>query len=267
MRDQNGTTHAGGYDPAHFASLFPVEDRHFWFRARNQVISAVAMQAVEQLSPGYRVLELGCGNGNVLRFLERACPTGILVGMDLYAEGLRFARSRTSCHLVQGDVSRSPFGKPFQVIGMFDVLEHISDDRRILRNVWKLLDDRGILLLTVPAHASLWSYFDESGGHCRRYELDELRSKLEEADYQIEYLTQYMSSIYPMMWLSRRIRSRVMTGTDRSKKLLQDELRIVPVLNEILSFFLSSESKWLAKRRQLPFGTSLLAVARKLDRS
>src|SRR5882672_9147751 len=141
MTEETQQRRVGGYDPVFFAGLCAVEDRHFWFRARNQVISALTSQAVATLSPGYRVLEVGCGDGNVLRFLERACPTGEVVGMDLYSEGLKYARTRTSCHLVQGDASRSPFGKRFQVIGIFDVLEHLPDDERILRDIWELLDD------------------------------------------------------------------------------------------------------------------------------
>jgi SAM-dependent methyltransferase len=255
---------AGGYDPSHFASLFAVEDRHFWFRARNRVISVLVSQAAAGLPPGHRVLEIGCGDGNVLRFLERACPEAVLVGMDLYDEGLRYARRRTSsCHLVRGDVTQPPFGTTFQIIGMFDVLEHIADDRRILRDVWKLLGHRGTLLLTVPAHRYLWSYFDEAAGHCRRYRLDELQGKLAEAGFQVEYLTQYMAGTYPLVWLNRKVRPRVEARSLSSEELVQREIRIVPVLNEVLSFLLSWESKWVAKRRRLPIGASLLAVARK----
>ena len=263
MKDENSGMGSGGYDPDHFESLVAVEDRHFWFRARNQVISVLASQVVAHLSPGYRVLEMGCGDGNVLRFLERACPTGTVVGMDLYGAGIRYARSRTSCPLVQGDVRQSPFGKTFQVIGIFDVLEHIPDDKSILRDLWALLENGGTLMLTVPAHRSLWSYFDELSGHCRRYETEELRSKLEEAGFTIEYLTPYMASLHPLMWLSRRFRAKTKTGTADAKGLLQQELRVVPVLNEILAWGLFQEIRWLAKRRQLPFGSSLLAVAQK----
>ncbi len=263
MKGQNCETKSGGYDPRHFESLFFAEDRHFWFRARNQVISMLASQVVAHLSPGYRVLEMGCGDGNVLRFLERVCSTGTVVGMDLYGEGLQYARSRTSCPLVQGDVRRSPFGKTFQVIGIFDVLEHIPDDNRILRDLWALLENGGVLLLTVPAHRSLWSYFDELAGHCRRYEAGDLRSKLEEVGFSIDYLTPYMASIHPLMWLGRRFRARTATSTADAKALLQQEVRVIPILNEMLVWVLSWETKWLAKRRQLPFGSSLLAVARK----
>jgi SAM-dependent methyltransferase len=261
----NGNGGNGGYDPSHFHDLFLAEDRHFWFRGRNKVISAFAKQLVSRLSPGYRVLEMGCGDGNVLRFLEDACRNGTLIGMDLYIEGLRYARTRSSCHLVQGDVRDAAFGQNFHLIGMFDVLEHIPDDSRMLADIWKLLDDGGVLLLTVPAHRRLWSYFDEVSGHCRRYEIAELRSKLEQTAYDVEYLTEYMAIVYPLMWLGRKLRSkkRKMQPGDASRNLLQEEVQTIPILNGILSSVLSWEAKWLAKRRRLPFGASLLVVARK----
>src|SRR4030095_3337719 len=91
------------YDPAYFARLFSIEDRHFWFRARNRVIATVVAQLRTPLAPGYRVLEVGCGTGKVLKMLDGVCSDGIVTGMDLFGEGLHFARTRTSCALVQGD--------------------------------------------------------------------------------------------------------------------------------------------------------------------
>ena len=150
--------------------------------------------------------------------------------MDLYGEGIHYARSRTTCPLVQGDVRKSPFGKTFQVIGIFDVLEHIPDDNRILVDLWELLENGGTLLLTVPANPSLWSYFDELAGHCRRYEAADLRSKLEKAGFAIEYLTPYMATLSPLMWLSRGFRAKTAANAD-ARELLEQELRVVPVLN------------------------------------
>ena len=105
------TEHAS-YDPLYFDRLFAIEDRHFWFRARNAVITAVIGRIVGALPDGYRVLEVGCGTGNVLHVLQRTCGRGRVFGMDLFAEGLRFARRRTTCPLIQGDVHTPPFGDP-----------------------------------------------------------------------------------------------------------------------------------------------------------
>ncbi len=107
------------YDPTYFALLFQIEDRHFWFRARNQVIATVVKRLTADMPRGYRVLEIGCGTGNVLRVLEQVCTDGTVIGLDLFLEGLRYARQRTHAMLVQGDMLHLPFGAPFDLIGLF----------------------------------------------------------------------------------------------------------------------------------------------------
>jgi len=261
------TTAHQSYNPSFFAPLFAIEDRHFWFRARNKVISVLINQITTDLADGYRVLEVGCGTGNVLRVLDRICSSGTVVGMDLFAEGMRYARERTSSPLVQGDMHSPPFGIQFQVIGLFDVLEHLPNDVQVLRDLHTMLASEGVLLLTVPAHASLWSYFDEASQHCRRYESAELRDKLLHSGYRIEYMTAYMASVFPLVWLGRRLASltnrRTTDDIHRIHNLANRELRIIPIINELLTLLLTQETHIVARRRQLPIGTSLLVVARK----
>jgi SAM-dependent methyltransferase len=260
---------AGGrsYDPTCFAPLFAVEDRHFWFRARNRAIEAAVRHATSDLAPGYRVLEVGCGTGNVLRMLEHACERGLVTGMDVHAEGLGYARRRTRCPLLQGDAHAPPFRTRFHVVGLFDVLEHLDDDVRALRDAWNLLAPSGRLILTVPAHAWLWSYFDEVSHHQRRYAVAELAARLETAGFRVEYLTQYMASIVPLVWLRRWRPVCDDVGearpTRRIHDLTTDEVRIVPGVNALLAWLLAQEARLIARRRHLPFGASLLAVAQK----
>ena len=257
------------YDPEFFSELARIESTHFWFRTRNRVIATLAEQVTKDLAAGYRVLEVGCGTGNVLRALERACPGGNVVGMDLYAQGLAFARTRTSCSLVQGNLEQAGFGVQFDVIGAFDVVEHLPDDLKILRSIRSLLKPWGVLLLTVPAHQSLWSYFDEAAHHCRRYEPADMRNKLHQTGFEIEFLSQFMASIYPLLWLVRRFRSvgrrPVSTRSpEMNRNLSMEELRIVPVVNELLTFVLMQEAKLLKSRFVLPIGSSLIVAARRV---
>ncbi len=258
------------YDPEFFSQLARIESQHFWFRTRNRVIATLTEQITRDLPDDYRVLEVGCGTGNVLCALEQACPRGIVVGMDLFAEGLAFARTRTSCSLVRGNLEQSGFGVPFDVIGAFDVVEHLSDDLQVFRSLRSMLRPAGVLLLTVPAHQSLWSYFDEASHHCRRYEPAELRRKLNQCGYEIEFLSQFMASIYPLLWLVRRIKSlgrrtRNSESVDLDRALSLEELRIVPVLNELLTFLLMQEAKLIKSRRVLPLGTSIIVAARRIQ--
>jgi SAM-dependent methyltransferase len=258
------TNLSGGYDPSFFDELAAIEDRHFWFRARNRLISELSRRICSRLKPEYLVLEVGCGTGNVLRALRKACSNGTVVGMDLWFEGLIHAQMRSNALLVQGDVRHCPFGKRFDLIGMFDVLEHVPEDVEILCALRNLLDTDGKLMLTVPAHQYLWSYFDEASRHCRRYSPEEIRRKLTAAGFEVEFLSQYMATIWPLMWVLRKVvRPSQLSHSDNARMSASREFRLVPVVNAILEFLLNQEARWLASGHSLPIGTSLAVVARR----
>lgn len=255
------------YDPVFFERLASVEDEHFWFRTRNHVIHALTRQVAGKLPPGCRVLEIGCGAGNVLRELGKACPHGLVVGSDLFFEGLKFARNRVAGPLVQADLHALPFDVKFDVVGLFDVIEHIPNDVEVLEHLARMIAPGGRLFLTVPASPSLWSYFDEGAHHCRRYRSLEMKEKLQSAGFEIEFLSHYMTSIFPLVWLARRLtrlasRSRSLT-IEQATALTLAEFKITPLVNPLLTWILSLETGFLVQRRPLSFGASLLALARK----
>lgn len=263
---ENLGSHVDSYDPTLFSHIATVEDRHFWFRARSQLIGAFVKQIMEQFPEPHRVLEIGCGSGGVLRSLEQACSSKSLTGMDLFIDGLKFAQQRTSCNLVQGDMSNPPFQAHFHLIGMFDVLEHLPDDLEALQQTYDMLAPNGVLMVTVPAHQSLWSYFDEQH-HYRRYEIADLDDRLKKAGYIVEYISQYMMILYPLMWAGRRIASKIdgRASNDASKThdLTVKEMSVIPLVNQLTLSLLRIEREWLMKRKKLPIGTSLIAIARK----
>ena len=244
------------YDPRWFELLDRVEDRHFWFAARRQVVGALAREAMTDAPPGSWVLEIGCGNGGLLTTLQSACPSCRVVGMDLHHQALRHARRRTSAALVQADAAYPPFAVPFRLIGLFDVIEHLPDDGALLRQVHAMLAAGGAVLVTVPAHAWLWSYFDEASHHRRRYTPAGLRAVLENAGFRVAYLSQFMAALLPIMWLRRRVGGLWHDPAE--------ELRIVPGINAIMRFALSLEAPIVRRRWKLPFGTSLIALAWRL---
>ena len=179
---------------------------------------------------------MGCGTGNVLRALEEACADGQVVGADLFDEGLSVARQRVRCALVQTDVRAFAFDQPFDVVGVFDVIEHLEDDRAVLRDLHRATKPGGGLLVTVPAYPALWSYFDEAAKHCRRYRPRELREKLTEAGFTVEYLSPFMSVLAPLVWLGRKCNS----GGERShSERVGKELEIRPGVNSLLKALLA----------------------------
>ena len=256
------TPRDGGYDARYAPILAAAEDRHFWFRARNAVIRAVASKIERTLPSGYRVIEVGCGTGNTLRMLSAVCHRGSVLGMDWQREGLSFARQRVSCPLVQADIRNLPFGPSirFDLIGLFDVLEHIPDHVGALTALRARLTARGVLLLTVPAAPELWSSFDIAARHCRRYTAESVTAALTAAGFEVDYLSPFMASLYPLAWFRRRWRRTRELDAGRGDAVLED-LRIVPLVNSPLAWLLASEAPLIAARRRLPLGTSLLAIA------
>lgn len=258
MSDRRHPDSAGGYDPRYYEVLARAESRHFWFTGRLSAIEAVVAPLVKDRPDGYRVLEVGCGTGHVLAMLERVCIGGQLVGMDLLRDGLLYARRRVSCPLVQGSSSAPPFSVQFDVVGLFDVVEHLADDGDFLVRSRAMLKPGGALVLTVPAHQALWSVVDERARHCRRYGESDLRALLTRSGYRVDFLTPLFGVLYPMLHISRALAS-----WRASRDTILDELRVVPGLNAALAAALRWEARrFIARRRRLPVGTSLLAVAR-----
>lgn len=210
---------------------------------------------------GCRMLEIGCGNGSVLSFLKR---NGINIeGGDPFIEGLRFCRQRTgTVPLYQMDILALPFRNDFDIIGLFDVLEHIDEDEKALLEVGQALKPRGKILLTVPAHKFLWSYFDMSSAHKRRYSRKELITKLERNGFTINKISYYVFLLFPL-FLSIRVFSNILWhGGGKRNVKTSLEVKTIPVVNEILLLFMRAEKR-LLRYLNLPLGASLLVLAEK----
>jgi 2-polyprenyl-3-methyl-5-hydroxy-6-metoxy-1,4-benzoquinol methylase len=256
-----GEGHWSAFDAAGIQRLLAAEDRHFWFRARNETIAALARGVIRDLPNGFRILEVGCGSGNVLRVLQTlAADRGQVEGLEMSPEAADVARARTGLSVTNGYVSDLDPHAKYDVIAAFDVLEHIADDAQVLIQMRERIVPTGRLILTVPAHQSLWSPFDVASGHVRRYSMRTLTRALQASGFQIEYATYFMSVLFPPMWLRRRL----LPSEKRDMgALLDSEFQIVPGLNRIAYEVLRREAVATSRRWRLPIGTSLAAIARR----
>ena len=245
-----------GFDPALFAELAKLEERNFWFRARNRLI----VWALQHQMPAFAdFLEVGCGTGYVLQGVATAFPAAHLCGTEAQTEGLQFAAARVPrAAFLQMDARHMPFDREFDVIGAFDVIEHINEDETVLAEMHRALRPGGSLLLTVPQHPFLWSEYDVRAHHVRRYTAGELRQKLTHAGYEIVKMTSFVSVLLPLMMLSRLTRRTTAPDYDPLA-----ELRIGAVTNALLECALDAERLLIRAGITLPFGGSLLAVARR----
>lgn len=251
-------------DKPDFESLFAAEDNHFWFRYRNKIIGDNVFNLLkDHASP--RILELGCGNGNVISEIQRRLPNAKLIGSELHEEGLVNARCRLDCELVQADIYKLPNWNAFDLIGIFDVLEHLPDDVKALQEIRKALKPGGKLILTVPASMKLWSYVDEVAGHYTRYNCNSLEKALAKAGFVVRKNVPFMSPLFPAMWLVRnftQMKKRLgLTGAKNPRALANEEFKVSPFMNFTMHSILCVEGKLLSMGLRMPFGTSILAIA------
>jgi 2-polyprenyl-3-methyl-5-hydroxy-6-metoxy-1,4-benzoquinol methylase len=257
--DQNIT--ADSFNAAAFEYLFEMERKHFWHVGRKEIILDVIKKHVPRFDK-VKMLEVGCGNGSVLDYLKRNSIN--VEGGDLFIEGLKFCRQKAGpVHLYQIDVLTLPFKEEYEVIGLFDVLEHIEDDRKALSEISRALRPGGYLILTVPAYQVLWSRHDEASHHKRRYSKKNLVAKLENCGFSVDKVTYFMFFLYPMLaavrLLSKVFRSGIQKKDDAMTSL---EYKTMPVINDIFLTLLRLE-KYLIRRMDLPFGASLILIARR----
>ncbi|TLM63133.1 MAG: class I SAM-dependent methyltransferase [Deltaproteobacteria bacterium] len=243
-----------GFHPEFFAELARLEPRHFWFRARNRLIVRTLRRCFPAMTS---FLEVGCGTGYVLSGVAAAFPAARLHGSEYFSEGLPFAARRVpAATLCQMDARRLPFAGEFDVIGAFDVLEHIDEDDRVLAAFHRALRPGGGVILTVPQHRWLWSRNDENACHVRRYERAELSRKLAAAGLRVVYATSFVSLLLPALLATRRLRNDAGVAADPLA-----ELRLSPVLNGVFSGIMTLELGLLAAGIRFPAGGSLLVVA------
>ncbi|MDV6188729.1 class I SAM-dependent methyltransferase [Stenotrophomonas geniculata] len=240
-----------------FAELASLESGSFWFRARNQLL----VWALRRHSPDLRsFLEIGCGTGFVLDGIAQAFPGVRIAGSEILSAGLPFAARRmASADLFQMDARRVPFDTEFDVIGAFDVLEHIEEDESVLSEIHRALVAGGTAIFTVPQHQWLWSSIDEHACHVRRYRTGELREKLIRSGFQVELETSFVSLLLPMMLASRLSRK------DVPEQDANAEMRLPRILNQLLLGVMAVERGLIKSGIRFPIGGSRLVVARKIS--
>jgi SAM-dependent methyltransferase len=253
LTDRKG---APGYDPHYFESLSQVEQTHFWYVARRELILAIMRRTIPDLDRR-ALFDIGCGSGGLLSFLG-ASGIAIAGAADAYRDGLRVARTRLGAPLILTDEGTlPPLGGGLGMVSLFDVLEHLDDDVGVLRFAHSVLEPGGYLVLTVPAHPFLFDEMDVLAFHRRRYRLGDLAEKLREAGLEVRALTHFMSPLVPGLLL---VRALGRLGRRPAAERRNLELQVHPLLNPILLGLLRLERP-VAERMRIPFGTSLIAVA------
>jgi SAM-dependent methyltransferase len=245
-----------GFALESYQMLSEMEDGHFWFSTRNELIGWLIRRFAARAK---HVLEIGCGTGYVLYALRNALPGAAIAGSELHSRGLSHARRRhlEQVELLQMDARHCGLSDAIDFVGAFDVLEHIPDDEGVLREIHRMLKPGGVLIATVPQHPWLWSAVDETAHHQRRYSVGELATKARKAGLQVRYQSSFATLAFPLMAFDRwRMRKAAAHANE-------PEARLPRRLNAALTALFRTEHLLRRMRLPLPFGGSQVVVAEK----
>jgi 2-polyprenyl-3-methyl-5-hydroxy-6-metoxy-1,4-benzoquinol methylase len=244
-------------DERFYAEYYEVEDRHWWFLGRREVILRMLAAHLPRLAGGpLRLLDVGTGTGALLRHLERF---GEVHAVDVEAEAVRFSHLRGATSVRLYDGTTLPYDDAsFDVVTAFDVLEHVPDDSVVLAEMLRVLRPGGTLMVMVPAFPFLWGRQDEISHHYRRYLRSGLGEQVRRAGFQLERLSYFNTLLFAPIAVVRLMRRY--TGAD---VVTSDfEMTAEGPVNRLLTRVFAAEARFVA-RWNLPFGVSLVAVARR----
>ncbi|TJY40733.1 class I SAM-dependent methyltransferase [Cohnella pontilimi] len=235
-----------------------LEQDHWWFVGRRNVIESVMRTHIDSLGPESRILDAGCGTGGNLELLSRmGCE---VMGLEMEQGAAEIAQSKSGKAVYLGSLpDQVPFAdESFDLIVLLDVLEHIEDDLGALETLTAKLKPGGSLLITVPAFQFLWSSHDESHHHKRRYRLNELTGKMKQCNLQPKYASYFNTWLFPAIAAVRILHKKL-----RISGKTDDLSMPSTFLNKLLAGIMSSE-RHLLKRAKLPFGVSIVAIGQKV---
>jgi SAM-dependent methyltransferase len=235
------------------------EDSYWWHVGRRRIIFRI----LEKYSHTYKqdILDIGCGTGGNYALLNQY---GNVHGLDNAPEAITYCEEKGIPNISLGACEDMPYGnKSFDWIVALDVLEHLEDENMALGEFSRVLRPKGRLLLTVPAYAFIWSGHDEVLHHQRRYVRKQLKRLLEENGYSVHMISYMITFLAPVI-IGVRLAERV---TKRFMNINQKTSYIIPPkgINRFFIKLLHVEGRIL-KHIALPFGTSIICVARKHDK-
>lgn len=241
-------------NPEAYVEMAATESVHWWFCARRKILGGI-IESMRLPRPA-RILEVGSGTGGNLLMLSRHGDVSALE-MDENARRLSSKKTQGQFVIRAGNCPDNiPFqGEQFDLICMFDVLEHIDEDVETLAALRKHLAPGGRMLITVPAYQWLWSAHDVFLHHKRRYTARSLREVFRQSGLHIDRLTYFNMLLLPLAALAR-LKDRISS----SKKSSGTDIP-PPLINSTLNTIFASERHMLASFN-LPIGVSLLGIVR-----
>jgi 2-polyprenyl-3-methyl-5-hydroxy-6-metoxy-1,4-benzoquinol methylase len=240
-------------EEAFYRTVHEIEKTHWWCVARRRIVEDVIDRRIE-LPAGARVLDIVCGTGAVLEALSARFEA---YGTDASQLAIDLCRQRGLTNAFCCTLETFPHKDlRFDLVILLDVVEHIDDDLGMLQAARRSLKAGGWTLVTAPAYQFLWGPHDVVNHHKRRYSRAGLRRVLLAAGLELRMLSYFNTILFPaalLAWAGEKL-----TGVKADPRP-----RVPPApVNALLATVFSME-KYLLRGVTLPYGLSLIALARR----
>ena len=234
-----------------YQQMAELDDRHWWYRARRRILAELIRREARPPANA-QILEIGCGTGHNLAMLS---GFGHIDGLELDDEARALSEKRLGRKVMSSPLPElaEVSNRHYDLIGAFDVIEHIENDRAALASIATKLKPGGKFVMAVPAHQWMWSAHDVVNHHKRRYSKRSLKALIEGSPLQLDKIGYFNSLLFPLA-LAERAASKL-----RGKESAAVALPPAP-LNAALEKVFGLE-RHLVGRLPLPIGLSLFAVA------
>ncbi len=242
-------------DRAAYQKMAENEQTHWWFAGRRAFLASLIEREFGDRAGALSILEAGCGSGGNLALLSRF---GSVDAFELDENARALATARGIAEITPGqlpDKISQADGK-YDLVALFDVLEHVEEHRETLEALARKLNVDGHIVITVPAMPWLWSEHDVRHHHKRRYTAATLREVIEEAGLEVADLGYFNALLFPLA-LAERVMTRL---TGRGKP---GEEKPAEMLNQFLYSVFALERHLVGARWHAPVGLSLYAVIRR----
>jgi SAM-dependent methyltransferase len=248
-------------DDVLYDSIRRLEETNWWFVG----MRSIARSLMSDFPRFRRAVDIGCGSGGNLELLRSVADE--VLALDLSPRALAYTRDRiregaAPTGLAAGDAQRLPLrDRSVDLAWLFNVIEHLPDDRAAARELARVLRPHGIAVVATSASMWLWSDHDVANHHQRRYARAELEEILSSAGLRIRRITHANTALFApvaVVAAAQRLRAHVFGR----RKYERNAVAVSPAVDRVLRALLEAEGVWL-RRADLPIGVTLFALAEK----
>lgn len=246
-------------DKEYYYKYFEFERNHWWFKARAEILKCYINTQIVNASQ-LKILNVGAATGYTTSWLREF---GEVVSVEYDKDCIDFVRNKVDFEIHHGSILDLQYeDKTYDLVCCFDVIEHVEDDRKAVRELCRVCKSSGTVLLTVPANMNLWSEHDIINHHFRRYDRARLEGLFTELPGQADFISFFNWRLYPLIYLARKV-SVFLSKTYKETVRSDFETFKTGIFGKVFYLIMVGEKGSLSRKKAKNHGVSILLHWRK----